>query len=71
MASLPPLQLHLRRNPEESAASRVLPVAVRTIASVRAELSKGFRPVSGNKLPDVAGRVPICASFALVGTNLV
>ena len=52
LASLPPLQLHLRRNPEESSSSRVLPVAVRTLASARAELSEGFRAVSGNKLPD-------------------
>ena len=52
MASLPPLQLHLRRNPEDSAPSRVLPVAVRTLPSLRAELSEGFRAVSGNKLPD-------------------
>ncbi|KAI0327228.1 coatomer subunit alpha-2 [Cubamyces sp. BRFM 1775] len=52
MASLPPLQLHLRRNPEDSAPSRVLPVAVRTLPSLRAELSEGFRAVSGNKLPE-------------------
>lgn len=52
LASLPPLQLHLRRDPEESSSSRVLPVAVRTIASIRTELSEGFRAVSGNKLPE-------------------
>ena len=52
VASLPPLQLHLRRDPEESSPSRVLPVAVRTLASIRTELSEGFRAVSGNKLPD-------------------
>ncbi|TCD66559.1 hypothetical protein EIP91_001227 [Steccherinum ochraceum] len=52
LASLPPLQLHLRRNPDESSSSRILPVAVRTIQSVRSELSEGFRAVSGNKLPE-------------------
>ena len=52
VASLPPLQLHLRRDPEESSPSRVLPVAVRTLASIRTELAEGFRAVSGNKLPD-------------------
>lgn len=52
LASLPPLQLHLRRNPEESSPSRFLPVAARTIQSIRAELSEGFRLVSGNKLPE-------------------
>ncbi|KAL4254742.1 Coatomer subunit alpha [Abortiporus biennis] len=52
VASLPPLQLHIRRNPEESSPSRVLPVAIRTIQSIRSELSEGFRAVSGNKLPD-------------------
>lgn len=51
-ASLPPLQLHLRRNPQESSPSRVLPVASRTLPSVRSELSEGFRAVSGNKLPE-------------------
>ncbi|KAH9941627.1 coatomer subunit alpha-2 [Epithele typhae] len=52
MASLPPLQLHLRRNPGESSLGRVLPVAVRSLASVKAELSEGFRAVSGNKLSE-------------------
>ena len=52
VASLPPLHLHLRRNPEESSLSRVLPVAVRTLASIKAELSEGFRAVSGNKLSE-------------------
>ncbi|KDQ58434.1 hypothetical protein JAAARDRAFT_128617 [Jaapia argillacea MUCL 33604] len=52
LASLPPLQLHLRRNPAESSPSRVLPVAVRTLQSVRSELSEGFRAVSGNKLAE-------------------
>jgi coatomer protein complex subunit alpha (xenin) len=52
LASLPPLQLHIRRNVSESSATRVLPVAVKTLASVRAELSEGFRGVSGNKLPE-------------------
>ncbi|CAL1699545.1 unnamed protein product [Somion occarium] len=52
VASLPPLQLHLRRNPEESAPSRILPVTPRTLQSVRSELSEGFRAVSGNKLPE-------------------
>ncbi|KAH9947517.1 coatomer subunit alpha-2 [Amylocystis lapponica] len=52
MASLPPLQLHLRRDPDEASPSRVLPIAVRTLQSIRQELSEGFRAVSSNKLPD-------------------
>jgi len=52
ISSLPPLQLHLRRNPEEASPSRFLPVASRTLQSIRAELSEGFRLVSGNKLPE-------------------
>ncbi|THH21133.1 hypothetical protein EW146_g328 [Bondarzewia mesenterica] len=51
-ASLPPLHLHLRRNPAESSVSRVLPVAVVTLRQLRSELSEGFRAVSGNKLSD-------------------
>lgn len=52
LASLPPLHLHIRRNITESSLSRVLPVAARTLQSVRAELSEGYRFVSGNKLPE-------------------
>lgn len=52
IASLPPLQLHIRRNPSESSPSRVLPVLPRSLASVTGELSEGFRFVSGNKLPE-------------------
>lgn len=52
LASLPPLQLHLRRNISESSPGRVLPVAVISLTSVRAELAEGFRAVSGNKLPE-------------------
>ncbi|TDL13674.1 hypothetical protein BD410DRAFT_872564 [Rickenella mellea] len=51
-ASLPPLQLHLRRNPDESSASRALPVGVRTVQSVKADLQDGYRAVTGNKLAD-------------------
>jgi coatomer protein complex subunit alpha (xenin) len=52
LASLPPLQLHLRRNLAESASSRVLPVIMRSLSSIRSELSEGYRFVSGNKLPE-------------------
>ena len=52
LASLPPLELHLRRNPAESSPSKALPVAVRTLQSIRTELLDGYRAVSGNKLAD-------------------
>jgi len=52
IASLPPLQLHVRRNPEETSPGKVLPVAARTLQSIRTELSEGYRFVSGNKLPE-------------------
>lgn len=51
-ASIPPLQVHLRRNISESSASRILPVAVKTIQSLKTELHDGYRAVIGNKLPD-------------------
>lgn len=44
--------LHLRRNPSESAPSRVLPVAVKTLQNVKPELVEGYRAVQGNKLPE-------------------
>jgi coatomer subunit alpha len=52
VASLPPLQLHLRRDPSESSLSRVLPAAVQNLRQVRGELSEGLRAVSGAKLPE-------------------
>ncbi|KAG1902148.1 coatomer WD associated region-domain-containing protein [Suillus fuscotomentosus] len=52
IASLPPLQLHIRKNPEETSPGRVLPVAARTLSSIRTELSEGYRFVSGNKLSE-------------------
>lgn len=52
MASLPPLQLHVRRNITESSSSRVFPVAARSLQSVRSELAEGYRLVSGNKLSE-------------------
>ena len=51
-ASLPPLKLHVRRNPNETSPGRVLPVAVRSLQSIRSELAEGYRYVSGNKLTD-------------------
>jgi coatomer protein complex subunit alpha (xenin) len=52
LPSLPPLHLHIRRNTSESSLSRVLPVAVRTLQSIRSELAEGFRFVSSNKLAE-------------------
>ncbi|KAI9441289.1 coatomer subunit alpha-2 [Lactarius indigo] len=52
LASLPPLQLHIRRDPTESSLSRVLPVSVQALRQIRAELSEGLRAVSGAKLPE-------------------
>lgn len=52
LASLPPLQLHLRRDPAESSLSRVIPTGVQNLRQVRAELSEGLRAVSGARLPE-------------------
>jgi len=51
-ASLPPLKFHIRRNVSESAPSRVLPVATRSLQTIRSELAEGYRNVSGNKLAE-------------------
>ncbi|KAF8586601.1 coatomer subunit alpha-2 [Ramaria rubella] len=51
-ASLPPLQLHIRRNIDESSATRVVPVAVHSLSSVKTELREAYRAVAGNKLSD-------------------
>jgi coatomer protein complex subunit alpha (xenin) len=51
-ASLPPLQLHIRRNIEESSATRVLPVAVYTLDTIKTELKEGYRLLNANKLAE-------------------
>ncbi|KDQ13419.1 hypothetical protein BOTBODRAFT_33724 [Botryobasidium botryosum FD-172 SS1] len=54
-ASVPPLQLHIRRNPDESSPSRVLPVLTRTLATIKStELIEAYRAVASNKLADAA-----------------
>jgi len=71
LASLPPLQLHIRRNPAESASSRVLPVIMRSLTSIQSELSEGYRLVSGNKLPEaqVVFRAVLFALLLVVVTT--
>jgi coatomer protein complex subunit alpha (xenin) len=46
------LQLHVRRKQQESSPSKVLPVAARSLQSIRSDLAEGYRFVSGNKLPE-------------------
>ncbi|QRW04959.1 coatomer subunit beta [Ceratobasidium sp. AG-Ba] len=54
-ASVPPLELHIRRNPEETSPGRVLPVVYRNIKTLRAqEFNEGCRLLSANKLADAA-----------------
>ncbi|KAF8625601.1 hypothetical protein AX15_005287 [Amanita polypyramis BW_CC] len=50
VASLPPLKVHVRRNPSESSPSRVLPIAARPLQSIRIEMAEGYRFMLGNKL---------------------
>jgi coatomer subunit alpha len=51
--SLPPLQLHIRRNAQEvTSSSRALPVKVRSLADIKGQLLEGMKLVSGNKLED-------------------
>ena len=40
----------MRRNPSESSPSRVLPVSVRSLQSIRTEMAEGYRFMSSNKL---------------------
>ncbi|KAG9123809.1 hypothetical protein FRC07_013904 [Ceratobasidium sp. 392] len=54
-ASVPPLELHLRRNPDETSPGRVLPVVYRGVKTLRAqEFNDGCRLLSANKLADAA-----------------
>ncbi|KAF9530156.1 coatomer subunit alpha-2 [Crepidotus variabilis] len=52
LPSLPPLKLHIRRNTSDPTQTRVLPVAVRSLQSIRTDLADGYRFVSGNKLAE-------------------
>ena len=51
-ASLPSLQLHVRRHVEESSATRVLPVTVHSISSVKNDLREAYRAIPANRLSD-------------------
>ncbi|KAG8856653.1 hypothetical protein FRB91_000492 [Serendipita sp. 411] len=63
--ALPPLQLHLRRNPEVSSPTRVLPVG-RTVKAAMDEFQSACKFVSANKLPEA-----ITAFRALLHTILL
>lgn len=41
-ASLPPLEIHMRRNPEETEGRSVLPVVAKSLASVAAEMRSAY-----------------------------
>ncbi|KIY47415.1 Coatomer, alpha subunit [Fistulina hepatica ATCC 64428] len=51
-ASLPPLQLHIRRNISQTSPGRVLPVAVRSLQSIKSELAEGYRLFSHAKFSE-------------------
>ena len=52
---LAPLQLHIRRNPEESSPSKVLPVMLKSIQVIRSsDLMDAYKLVAANKLQDAA-----------------
>ncbi|KAH7096636.1 coatomer subunit alpha-2 [Auriculariales sp. MPI-PUGE-AT-0066] len=46
------LQLHVRRNPDRDAPGQVLPITVKTLASVRNEIKEGTRALQANQLPE-------------------
>ncbi|KZV85020.1 Coatomer, alpha subunit [Exidia glandulosa HHB12029] len=51
-ASMPSLQLHVRRNPDRDAPGQVLPVTLKTIASVRNEIKDATKSIQLNQLAD-------------------
>jgi coatomer protein complex subunit alpha (xenin) len=52
LPSLPPLQLHVRRNHDDFSTTKPLPVAARTLQSARSDVTEGCKFVSGNKLTE-------------------
>jgi hypothetical protein len=54
-ASVPPLRLHIRRNPDETSPGKVLPVVYRSVKALRAqEFNDGCRFLAANKLSEAA-----------------
>src|SRR4051812_6379012 len=54
-ASVPPLQLHIRRTPDETSPAKFLPVVYRSVKALRAqEFNDGCKFLSGNKLAEAA-----------------
>ncbi|CAE6420726.1 unnamed protein product [Rhizoctonia solani] len=54
-ASVPPLRLHIRRNPDETSPAKFLPIVYRTVKALRAqEFSDGCKFLSANKLTEAA-----------------
>jgi coatomer protein complex subunit alpha (xenin) len=52
--SLPPLQVNIRRNPDEASPTRVLPVVALSLQAVKNMLTEAYGAVAGNKLEDAA-----------------
>jgi coatomer subunit alpha len=52
--SLPPLHLHIRRNPDESSPGRVLPIISQSLQTAKTSLAEAYRAVALNKLDDAA-----------------
>ncbi|ELU41535.1 coatomer subunit alpha [Rhizoctonia solani AG-1 IA] len=54
-ASVPPLRLHIRRNPDETSPAKFLPVVYRSVKALRAqEFNDGCKFLSANKLSEAA-----------------
>lgn len=54
-ASVPPIRLHIRRNPDETSPGKVLPVVYRSVKALRAqEFNDGCRFLSANRLGEAA-----------------
>ncbi|KAF8343107.1 coatomer WD associated region-domain-containing protein [Cantharellus anzutake] len=52
---LPPLPLHIRRNPEESSPSKALPIMLQSLQTIRSsDLLEAYKFVAANKLQDAA-----------------
>ncbi|EJD51205.1 coatomer subunit alpha-2 [Auricularia subglabra TFB-10046 SS5] len=51
-ASMPSLQLHVRRNPDRDAPGQVLPISVKTLAGARTEIKEATRAIQLNQLAD-------------------
>jgi len=64
-ASMPSLKLHVRRNPEKDTPGQVLPVTLKTLASVKNDVKEATRALQANQLSEAVAALRVALRNAL------